>query len=349
MGTSLNSFRFLTKRFFILLVGVSLFAIACKGRIRKKETPYLLNIPKGFPEIPIPSHNPLTEEKVELGRKLFFDPILSADSTISCATCHIPQAAFADHQPKAMGIHGKTGMRNVPTLFNIGYAPYLFMEGKVPDLETQVIAPVQHEEEMGINLRDLLQRLEKHPYYKKQFQLAFGEKPTPGNFVRALACFERTLISGNSPYDQFIHGDTNVLTAQQKFGMELFFSERLQCSQCHGGFNFTNYGFENIGLYEHYNDLGLARATADTNDIGKFKVPTLRNISLTYPYMHDGSISNLEDVIEFYNAGGLTHQNKSKLIKPLNLSEIEKKSLVAFLHSLTDTSTYKAQFYDRKN
>ncbi|MCX7744891.1 MAG: cytochrome-c peroxidase [Flavobacteriales bacterium] len=327
-------------KFLIYIIGVSLFSIACKENIKKRETPYILDIPDAFPEMPIPSHNPLTVEKVELGRKLFFDPILSVDSTISCASCHIPQIAFADHEPQAKGIHGKIGMRNTPTLYNIGYAPYLFMEGKVPDLETQVIAPVQHEEEMGLNLRDLLKRLEKHPYYKKQFQLAFGEKPTPGNFVRALACFERTLISGNSSYDQYINGDTNALTAQQKLGMELFFSERLQCSKCHGGFNFTNYGFENIGLYVHYEDIGLARATADTNDIGKFKVPTLRNISITYPYMHNGSLQTLNDVIEFYNEGGKKNPNKSSLIKPLKLSEAEKKALISFLESLTEEQAY---------
>lgn len=315
---------------------ICFFILSCGNKVRQTQAPYNLQVPDGFPEMPIPEHNLLTEEKVELGKRLFFDPILSADSTISCASCHLPELAFADHQSKAVGIHGKTGMRNSPTLLNIGYAPYLFMEGKVPDLETQVIAPVQHEEEMGLNLRDLLKRLEKHPYYKNQFQRAFGEMPTPGNFVRALACFERTLLSGNSPYDQYIHGDSTALTEEQKWGMSLFFSDRLACSQCHGGFNFTNYGFENIGLYERYEDPGLKRATALPEDEGKFKVPTLRNIAITYPYMHDGSIPTLDSVVQFYNMGGRNHPNQNKLIKPLYLNEKEKKALVAFLSSLTD-------------
>lgn len=325
--------------YFILIIFCS-----CENKGRHIQTPFNLQIPQGFPEMPIPQHNLLTEEKVELGKRLFFDPILSADSSISCASCHLPQFAFTDHQPKAIGIHGKTGMRNSPTLFNIGYAPYLFMEGKVPDLETQVIAPVQHEDEMGLNLRDLMKRFERHPYYKKQYKIAFGEKPTPGNFVRALACFERTLLSGNAPYDQFIHGDSSALNEQQKLGMSLFFSDRLQCSQCHGGFNFTNYRFENIGLYEKYVDTGLQRATANPNDEGKFKVPTLRNIGVTYPYMHDGSIKTLRDVITFYNTGGKTHPNKSSLIKPLYLNENEQEALVAFLEALTDTAALKKQW-----
>lgn len=320
------------------------FFWACGNKVRHTQTPYKLHVPEGFPEMPIPEHNLLTEEKVELGKRLFFDPILSADSTISCASCHLPEAAFADHQPKAVGIHRKTGMRNSPTLFNIGYAPYLFMEGKVPDLETQVIAPVQHDEEMGLNLADLLKRLEKNPYYKNQFQRAFGEKPTPGNFVRALACYERTLISGNSAYDQYIHGDSTALNEEQKLGITLFFSDRLQCSQCHGGFNFTNYGFENIGLYEKYEDPGLQRATAIPSDEGKFKVPTLRNVAVTYPYMHDGSMKTLIDVIAFYNTGGITHPNKSSFVKPLNLNETEQQALVAFLESLTDTAALKKQW-----
>jgi len=311
-----------------------LLLIRCGGK--PSSEPYKLQIPGGFPEPEIPSHNPLSREKVNLGRKLFFDPVLSADSSVSCGSCHLPQSAFANHDAVALGISGHAGMRNVPSLVNIAYHPYLFAEGEVPDLESQAIAPLQHEDEMGFNLRKAVERLNSDETYMLLFYDAFGAPASTATLVRALACYERTLISASSPFDQFTAGDGSALSPSEKRGMKLFFSDRTNCSSCHSGFNFTNYAFENIGLYETYNDAGKKRATDLPQDEGKFKTPSLRNVWLTWPYMHDGSLGTLKEVVAFYNEGGKKHPNKNPLIRPLGLSEQEQKDLVEFLESLTD-------------
>ncbi len=326
--------KVLLKYFCYVLICLLIFS--CQKKNKLSETSFHLDIPAGFPEMEIPDHNSLTVEKIALGKKLFFDPVLSSDSTMSCSSCHLPELAFADHIPVSTGVKGMKGTRNSPTLTNIGYAPYLFMEGEVNDLETQALAPIQHIEEMGLPLKEAVQRLRTDQKYEKLFTNAFGEEASPGTIVRALACFERTIISGNSRYDQFNNGDSSALNEEEKKGMKLFFSDKTNCVQCHGGFNFTNYAFENIGLYSNYEDMGKMRATSKPEDDGKFKVPTLRNIGLTFPYMHDGSINTLEEVVEFYNQGEKKHTSQSKWIRPLNLTEKEKKEMVSFLHALTD-------------
>lgn len=322
-----------------LLVLILLVAGCGSPPPRMKQTPYEFQLPEGFDPPPVPAHNPMTQEKITLGRKLFFDPILSADSTISCGTCHQPELAFANHDIVALGIGGHGGMRNVPTLVNVAYFPYLFAEGEVPDLETQAIAPVQHENEMGFNLRKAITRINADKEYRRLFYLAFDTLASTATLVRALACYERTLISANSPYDAYLHQrDSSRFSAEARRGMKLFFSERTHCASCHFGNLLTNFAFENIGLHEFYPDMGKKRATELPEDEGKFKVPTLRNVALTAPYMHDGSMKTLEDVVEFYNRGGSHHPNKNPLIHPLRLTEEEKKDMVAFLQSLTDTN-----------
>ena len=324
--------------FFWLAIGL---LFSCE---KKTATPYIFSLPAGFKEPLVPRENPMTREKAALGQLLFFDPILSDDSTIACASCHAPELAFTDGRKTSTGLQGRRGKRNAPTLVNVAYYPYFFSEGKVQDLETQAQAPGLHEEEMGTKMKDMIYRLRKNTFYRKKFRQVFHEEIDVKHFVYALACYERTLIAANSPYNRFYTtGDSAVLTADEKKGMELFFSDRTNCSQCHQGKLFTNFSFQNIGLYEWYEDPGLARVNSLAKDSGLFKTPTLLNVAYTAPYMHDGNMATLEDVIEFYNTGGKKHPNKSKWVKPLGLTEEEKKCLVSFLKTLTDEDLKKGE------
>jgi cytochrome c peroxidase len=199
----------------------------------------------------------------------------------------------------------------------------------------QVLVPIQEENEFNHNIIDIGKLLEKDSSYVKMAKEAYNRAPDYYVITRSISLFERTLISGNSKYDKYIN-KKEKLNTQEKKGMELFFSDKLKCSSCHNGFNFTNYSFENNGLYSSYADVGRFRFSKDSNDISLFKVPTLRNIEITAPYMHDGSIKTLEQVIEHYNSGGKSHANKSSIILPLALSQDEKDNLHAFLLTLTD-------------
>lgn len=296
----------------------------------------LLITPKGFPELIFPEDNALTEARWTLGKRLFYDPILSRDNSISCASCHHPEQAFTDGMAFSEGIEGRIGNRNAPTLANVGYHPYLTREGGVPTLEMQILVPVQEHAEFDFNILLIADRMKADSTYVKASLDAYGREPDPFVITRSISCFERTIVSGNSQYDKFINGDKDQLNEAQKRGKDLFFSERLACSLCHNGFNFTNYAFENNGLYEEYSDPGRYRLTGEETDRALFKVPTLRNVAITSPYMHDGSISNLMDVVEHYNTGGKAHPHKSVLLKPLHLTVQEKADVVAFLGTLTD-------------
>lgn len=305
---------------------------------QKEQKITRIEIPSGFSPINYPSDNFPDENRIALGKALFEDPVLSRDSSISCQSCHKKEFAFTDGLPLSYGIQQRNGIRNSPTLANIAYAPVLFFDGGVPNLEQQILAPIEDENEMDYNIPDLITRLNSNKKYVEWFDEVFGEKPNVYTLTRAIAAYERTLLSGNSKYDQFLYQGKNSLSPEEIRGMNLFFSDRTHCSDCHSGFLFTNYKFENIGLYTTYNDLGRARVSSNSNDIGKFKVPSLRNIELTAPYMHDGSLASLDDVLIFFNNGGNNHINKSLLIKPLGLNLQELSDLKAFLKSLTDES-----------
>ena len=325
-------------RIFLLAMPVFFFYSCQKDHINATVENPLLKIPKGFPSVEWPSDNAFTQERWELGKKLFFDPILSKDSSISCASCHLPSLAFSDDQPTSTGAFNRPGTRNAPTLGNVAYQPYYLREGSVPTLEMQVLVPIQEQNEFAHNIVDIAEELKAIKTYVDLSKSAYNREPDAFVITRAIATFERTLISGNSAYDQFLNGNETALSESQKRGMDLFFSEKTNCSQCHSGFNLTNYNFENNGLYETYLDIGRERITNNPDDNGRFKIPSLRNIELTGPYMHDGSISTLETVIEHYNSGGKSHHNKSPFIKELNLSPQQKEDMVEFLISLTDYS-----------
>lgn len=296
-----------------------------------------MEAPLGFPPIEHPDGNAFTEARWSLGRKLFYDPVLSKDGRVSCATCHDPNLAFADDQAISSGADGLVGNRNASSLANIAYHPYYTREGGVPTLEMQVLVPIQEHHELGTNIVLLADTLRKIQDYVDRSIEAYGEAPSPFVITRALAQFERSLISGQSAYDLELHyGISGSMTAAAKRGLTLFESKRTQCTTCHGGFNFTDYSFANNGLYARYPDDGRARLTNDSVDIALFKVPSLRNVALTAPYMHDGSIETLDAVIDHYDRGGHGHPHQSEHIRALYLSIDEKRDLRAFLESLTD-------------
>lgn len=275
--------------------------------------------------------------QVELGRLLFYEKALSRDSTISCATCHKQQLAFTDGLPKSSGIFNQTVDRNSPTLTNVGNRPYLLLDGVNPNLEAQVRVPIQEHREFDFNIVLIAERLKENSSYVRLARLGFDMEIDHRVIARSIANFERTLISNNSPYDQYISGDKNALSKSQKRGKALFF-DKLYCAQCHNGNDFTNDALTNNGLYKIYADSGRIRLTEREKDRAIFKVPTLRNIEVTAPYMHNGSFETLSKVIDHYQSGGENHIGKGFQIVPFKLSRKEKKDLINFLNSLTDKS-----------
>ncbi len=328
------------KTFIALALVFTLVINACQKDyffVNPSDADTIISVPTGFPQPEFPDDNAYTPMRWALGKKLFYDSRLSIDSSISCASCHKPHLAFSDDVSSTSGVFDRPGTRNAPTLTNVVYQPYFTREGGLSSLEMQVLVPIQEHNEFGFNIIEITKRLKSDSVYQRMSNKAYQSPLDYSALVRAIATFERSLISGNSAYDKFQYqNDQSSLTGFEVAGMELFYSDKTNCSQCHGGFNFTNYAFENNGLYAEYTDTGRERLTKNEADNGRFKVPTLRNIEVTGPYMHDGSLTSLDKVVEHYNQGGFGHPNKSSLIKPLGLSVIEKQQLVAFLNTLTD-------------
>lgn len=288
------------------------------------------------PEVIFPDDNPLSEASIELGSSLFFETLLSQDSTLSCQSCHLITEAFADHLPLGEGIKGRHVTRNTPTLSNIGNHPYFMADGKFETLEDQVLGPINEHREFDLNAKEVVERLKTVPFYNEYSLKAYNQEITIEVVQKALANFQRILRSDSTKFDQYMRG-LATLTAQEKQGWDLFNAPKLNCIQCHGGFNFTNYSFQNNGLYQNYQDSGRALITKQPQDLALFKVPTLRNIAITYPYMHDGSMNSLNEVVDHYAAGGKKHISQSNLIQGFNISKEEKEALIAFLNTLTDS------------
>lgn len=311
----------------------------------KKETALqnaeetIMYIPKGFPPLTIPIGNEFSLQRWQLGKRLFFDKKLSKSNTVSCASCHKQEFAFSDDVALSLGDNNEIGTSNAPTLTNIGYHPYYTRAGGVPTLEMQILVPIQEHNEFNTNILDIVDKLKQDNSYVAQAVDAYSRALDAFVITRALSNFERSMISGNSRFDAYYSkGNTKALSESEQRGYQLFTSSKTNCSVCHSDFNFTNYAFENNGLYLNYADSGRMRLTKMPEDRAKFKVPSLRNIALTSPYMHDGSMTTLEQVIEHYNSGGANHLNKSSLIKPLLLSPQEKTDIICFLKTLTDYS-----------
>jgi len=292
-----------------------------------------------LPAVPVPADNPQTQDKIELGKMLFFDSRLSGDNKISCSTCHDPSKGFADGQARAIGFGGKELGRHSPTVLNAAYNTAQFWDGRSPSLEDQATKPIEATGEMNLPRQVMASRLVSLPEYKKRFREIFGEDPTLETVGKAIAAFERTIIAPDAPFDRYARGDKQALNPQEKRGLILFMS-KAACTQCHNGPNFTDNKFHVLGVPQKgplAEDTGRYEVTKDEKDKGAFKTPSLRNIALTAPYTHDGAFETLDEVVEFYNQGGGSVPNKSPKLLKLHLTKQEKSDLVAFLKTLTGT------------
>lgn len=284
----------------------------------------------------IPSDNPLTAEKVALGKQLFFDPRLSADGTVSCVTCHDPDRAFTDGRPISVGLKGRKTTRSSPTLINRALGYSFFWDGRAASLEALILEVMELPPALGTTYEVLVNKLNRIEGYRRQFEQVFGGAVTAERVSMALAAFVRTLLSGGSAFDRFEAGEETALSPPARRGLALFWG-KAGCVRCHTGPNFTDEKFHNIGvgLYQHDPDLGRYRVTGRDEDKGAFKTPTLRDVAKTAPYMHDGSLGTLEEVVIYYDRGGIKNPYLNPQIRPLRLSVQEKEDLVGFLKSLT--------------
>ena len=283
--------------------------------------------------------NPMSLKKISLGRMLYFDPRLSADGKLSCATCHDPSKGFADGRKTSIGIHGKSGARNAPTVINRLFSADQFWDGRAADLEAQALGPVQNPIEMGNTMDGMTANLKRILPYAGLFRAAFGTPEiTASRVAQAIASYERTILSGGSPYDRYQAGETKAMSESAVRGLALFNdTTRANCVTCHAGFNFTDESYHNlgVGMDAAKPDLGRFEITKNEVDKGAFKTPTLRNVTETAPYMHDGSDATLLEVIDLYDRGGNPNPWLSKEIKSLHLTDQEKQDLVAFMKALT--------------
>ena len=304
--------------------------------------PSYSGLQREFPPLNEPADNPITEAKVALGRLLFFDPVLSENDDIACASCHHPDLGFADGKETAVGTTGNPLTRHTPALWNVGYVQNLFWDGRLDSLETQASFPLTHPDEMGVSDTDaLVFELINIPQYESLFYNAFnGDTVTFDNVERALAAFQRSLITNDSPFDKYAAGEFDALTTQQRRGLALFRSGATRCFECHTAPTFASDTFRVVGVPS--DDLGRA-GVVDDGVVGAFKVPTLRNIALTAPYMHDGSMETLEEVVDFYaDGGGRVHdaENVDVFVLGFEMNDQERADLVSFLYALTDESNF---------
>ena len=310
------------------------------------STPAKINTPLGLPPVPIPADNQPTVEKIALGRRLYYDPLLSVDKTVACATCHHPDYAFADGKQVSNGYQQKTGTRNSPSVFNSGYFETQFWDGRAATLEKQAEGPVQNPVEMAHTLKGVEERLNADVSYRQQFAQVFGPGAiTYDNVAKAIAAFERTVISANSPFDRWKYGhDEKAVSNSVKRGFLVFTSpDKGNCAVCHlvgkDYALFTDNKFHNIGVganMERIKDEGRYAVSKNEAERGAFKTPCLRNIALTAPYMHDGSIKTLKDAVDYYIGGGNSNPHLDKNIHTLDfLTGQERADLLAFLKSLT--------------
>ncbi len=350
-----------------LAVGLGLLLLAVMGgscqpdptvcELPSGATPLEIDIPPFFPPMDIPPDNPTTVEGVELGRLLFWEKALSADSTMSCGTCHMPQFSFAEPTQVSTGITGAQGTRNAMALINMGWANRFFWDGRAVTLEEQVLEPIPHPDEMNLPWPDATARLAADPDYVDRFTTAFGSADITAEGVsKAVAQFLRTMVSADSKFDRWRRGQAQ-LTDLEFQGYEIFNREGgdpevvqggqfgADCFHCHGeaGLQFTDYLFHNNGLDATFEaDPGLAGVTGQALDSGRFRTPTLRNVALTAPYMHDGRMQTLEEVVDHYNSGGVPSSTIDPFMKyssgGLMLQPVQKEALLAFLHTLTDTA-----------
>jgi cytochrome c peroxidase len=307
-------------------------------------TPYNFQVPEGFPPVVIPADNPMTVEGIELGRRLFYDKRLSGDNTLACAGCHFPQKAFADFTPTSVGIQGIFGTRNSMPLFNLAWAPYFFWDGRAATLEEQILLPVPDPIEMHQEWKDAVVKLYGDHLYPSMFTRAFG---TPGidsiRVAKAMAQFLRTIVSANSKYDRWRRGEA-VLTPDEFAGFDMMLTEIGDCFHCHNPTNplVTDFSLRNNGLQNPITDIGFEAVSGNINDRGKFKTPSLRNLAFSAPFMHDGRLATLDDVLIFYSfqvhAGPFTDPLMEQAPQGgVQLNAIQRNQIKAFLLTMTDS------------
>ena len=284
--------------------------------------------------MPVPDDNPLTPAKMRLGERLFFDATLSADRRVSCASCHDPARAFTSAARVTAGVFGRRGARNAPTILNRGYGRSFFWDGRAATLEEQVLGPIQNRNEMGLSLSAFTERLQENALYRREFAEVFEEPPSVATAARAIATYVREQRIGDAPYDRYRAGDSTALSADAIRGLSLF-RGRANCTFCHLGPTLTDEQFHNTGVSWGSGDAGRYRVTRRPEDRGRFKTPTLRQLRLTSPYMHDGSIDTLDAVVDFYDEGGHANPFLDSDLHPLRLTPDEKRDLIAFLLSLS--------------
>ncbi|PHN05772.1 cytochrome-c peroxidase [Flavilitoribacter nigricans] len=361
----------------LILLGILLLGTACKKDTVGDDScetcpatdlipgtyapePYVLELADWMGEPIIPADNPLTKDGVALGRMLFYDPIVSSDSTMSCASCHAPDLGFTDGTAFSTGVEGRQTTRSSMPLFNLAYNPNgFFWDGRSPSMEDQALHPIMDRVELNEDWENVVRKFQRHPDYPQRFRKAFGiertSEITKELAVKALAQFERTLISQDSRFDRVVYRNEGWLTDSEQRGKDLFYVEpslvdHPGCSHCHGGVNFTDFSFRNNGIdsvatLNDFPDKGLGAVTGRVYDNGRFKVPSLRNIELTAPYMHDGRFATLEEVLDHYKTGGHGVENEDPNIVPFTLTGSQKQDLIAFLRTLTDTTFIKNPAY----
>lgn len=322
----------------ILLGAAAFAAIPVLSVLAQPKAP-VFPVPRGLPPILWPKDNPYSPAKAELGRLLYYDKRISADGTLSCASCHDPKKGFTDQAAVSTGIRGQKGGVSAPTVINRAFSMAQFWDGRAGSLEAQAIGPMANPIEMGNSHATVVTTLRGIPGYGKHFQAAFGSPEVNLDRVaKAIATFERTVLSGNAPYDRYRAGNKAAMSASQIRGLNVF-TNKAKCDQCHEGANFTLNAYHNLGVGQDkaQPDEGRYAVTKNAADFGAFKTPTLREIEHTFPYMHDGSLKTLEEVVDYYDKGGVKNKNLDEAIKPLNLTAQDKADLVAFMKALSGT------------
>ena len=298
-------------------------------------------VPAGLDKVTYPKDNPPDEAKIQLGKQLYFDGRLSEDNKVSCASCHDPAKGWSNGERFATGVGGQVGGRSAPTVINTAYQMFQFWDGRAGSLEEQALGPIQNPIEMNLTLEQVVAKLNKISGYREQFQKVFGTDVTSEGIGKAIAAYERTVLSGNAPYDQFKAGNESALSPAAQRGMKLFFG-KAHCSACHVGANFTDNAFHNVGIGMDRDEFDQGRAAISNlgGDTGSFKTPTLREIARTAPYMHDGSLKTLEDVVNHYNKGGVPNTYLDEEVYELKLSDEEKADLITFLKEGLSSQDY---------
>ncbi len=313
-------------------------AAVAKG-LEKPAAAGLTTIPLGLPALKVPDDNPITPEKVELGKMLYFDKRVSKDGSVSCATCHDPTMAWAEREPTSTGIGKQVGGRNSPSVINAAFAPRQFWDGRAATLEEQATGPVENPIEMGHSMAALVEQLSKIPGYQQRFQKVFATGVTKEGFAKAIAAFERTVLSGDSPYDRFKAGNQQALTESQKRGLKLF--SEAGCEDCHTPPLFSSFDYYNagVGMDKPKPDEGRKAVSKKDEDTGAFRVPALREVANTAPYFHDGSAKTLEEAVALMAAGGKDNPHRSAdmfdVVRQKKLTAADQKDLVALLKALS--------------